>query len=106
MLLQEFFMSFQMEYNGSNKRDFYVVRFIEIPFERIDSYVCVPNSWVVIRRVTDKKVVVAYPNDEDPFDTRDRAKRKEKYKEDWRFYMAEIKYESGKLTFLDCVLFH
>ncbi|CAG9792504.1 unnamed protein product [Diatraea saccharalis] len=83
-----------MEYNGSNKKNFYVVRFIEIPFEGIDDYVCVPNSWVVIRRVTDKKVVIAYPNNEDPFDTRDRVKRKEKFDEEWRFYMAVVKYET------------
>lgn len=94
-----------MEYNGRNKKNFYVVRFIELPFEGIDRYVCVPNSWVIIRRVTDKKVVVAYPSDEDPFDTRDRAQRNERYSEGWAFYMAEIVYGSGKLKFLDCLLF-
>nr|ABK57044.1 hypothetical protein GIP_L1_00580 [Glyptapanteles indiensis] len=83
-----------MKRNGYNRREFYVVQFIEIPFEGIDDYVCVPYTWMVVRRALDQKAAVAYPKNENPFDTRDRVKRKERYDDEWRFYMAAVKYES------------
>lgn len=49
---------------------------------------------VIVRR--DQKASIAYPKDEDPFDTRDRVKRKEKYGDEWRYYVAAVKYESGE----------
>ncbi|CAD6243401.1 GSCOCT00013056001.2-RA-CDS [Cotesia congregata] len=87
-----------MTRKNDNKRAFYVVQFIELPFESIDDYVCVPNTWLIVRKATDDKVVVAYPKDEDPFDTRDRVKRKERYNDEWRFYLASIKYESNSYS--------
>nr|ABK57043.1 hypothetical protein GIP_L1_00570 [Glyptapanteles indiensis] len=83
-----------MKRSGNNRRAFSVVQFIELPFEGIDDYVCVPYTWMVVRRATDQKVAVAYPKGEDPFNTRDRVKRKERYDDEWRFYMAAVKYES------------
>nr|ACE75433.1 conserved hypothetical protein [Glyptapanteles indiensis] len=80
--------------NRNNKRLFYVVQFIELPFEGIDDYVCVPYSWLIKQRSSDRKVAVTYPNNEDPFDTRDRVKNEERPNDDWRLYMALIKYES------------
>lgn len=79
----------------ARKKPFYVVQFIELPFEGIDDYVCIPSSWLIVLRASDQKAVVAYPKDEDPFDTRERAEREERYNDDWRFYMAAVKYESG-----------
>ncbi|XP_045500889.1 uncharacterized protein LOC123698338 isoform X2 [Colias croceus] len=85
-----------MRRNSDNEPAFYVVHFIARPFEEIDDYVCVPCAWVVLRKAAnDKTVAVAYPKDEDPFDTRDRAKRKERYHDEWRFYLATIKHESN-----------
>ncbi len=78
------------------RRLFYVVQFIEVPFEGIDDYVCVPYSWLIKQKSSDQKVVVTYPHDEDPLDTRDRVKRVERPNDDWRFYTAYIKFESGK----------
>ncbi|CAD6243348.1 GSCOCT00013040001.2-RA-CDS [Cotesia congregata] len=83
-----------MKRHNNYKRAFYVVQFIELPFEGIDDYVCVPYTWLIVRKATDQKAVVAYPKDEDPFNTRDRVKRKERHNHEWRFYMAIVKYES------------
>lgn len=85
-----------MTRKSENERAFCVVQFIELPFEGIDDYVCVPNTWLIVRKATDQRAVVAYPKNEDPFDTRDRAERKERYNDEWRFYMASVKYESSE----------
>ncbi|CAH2096400.1 unnamed protein product [Euphydryas editha] len=77
-----------------SRRAFYVVQFLELPFEGIDDYVCVPNPWVKVRKATKNKSVVAYPQDEDPFVTRDRVKNEERCNDAWRYYMASIKYET------------
>ncbi|XP_045510684.1 uncharacterized protein LOC123705739 [Colias croceus] len=86
-----------MTRNRDNESAFYVVQFIELPFEGVDDYVCVPRAWIIksLGKATNDRAVVAYPNNEDPFDTRDRAKRKERINDEWRFYMATIKYESN-----------
>ncbi|CAH2096402.1 unnamed protein product [Euphydryas editha] len=76
-----------------SRRAFYVVQFLELPFEGIDDYVCVPNPWVKVRKATKNKSVVAYPQDENPFVTRDRVKNEERCNDAWRYYMASIKYE-------------
>ncbi len=89
-----------MKRSGNNRRAFSVVQFIELPFEGIDDYVCVPYTWLVVRKAIDQKVAVAYPKDEDPFNTRDRVKRKERYDNEWKFYMAAVKYESGELELM------
>lgn len=83
-----------MTLKSENERAFCVVQFIELPFEGIDDYVCVPNTWLIARKA--QRAVVAYPKDEEPFDTRDRAERKERYNDKWRFYMATVKYESSE----------
>ncbi|KAH0547180.1 uncharacterized protein LOC123269298 isoform X2 [Cotesia glomerata] len=83
-----------MKRHNNYRRAFYVVQFVELPFEGIDDYVCVPYMWLMFRKATDQKAVVAYPKDEDPFNTRDRVKRKERRNDEWRFYMAIVKYES------------
>ncbi|CAH0714961.1 unnamed protein product, partial [Brenthis ino] len=80
--------------HNNYRRAFCVVQFIELPFEGIDDYVCVPSTWLIVRKATDQKAVVAYPKDEDPFNTRDRVKRKERHNDEWSFYMAIVKYES------------
>ena len=84
--------------NKSSRRGFYVVQFMELPFEGINDYVCIPYTWMIKRRATDHKAIVAYPNDEDPFDTRDRVKRQERYSDEWRFYAVTVRYESGEFN--------
>ncbi|AEE09526.1 conserved hypothetical protein [Cotesia vestalis bracovirus] len=79
-----------------NRRAFYVVEFIELPFEGIDDYVCVPCTWMIVRKATEQNSVVAYPKREDPFVTRDRVKSKERCNNDWGFYVATVKYETGE----------
>ncbi|AEE09484.1 conserved hypothetical protein [Cotesia vestalis bracovirus] len=78
-----------------DEHEFYAIQFIELPFEGIDDYVCVPYTWLIMHQVTEQRAVVAYPKDEDPFDTRDRAKRKERYNDAWGFYMAAVKRGSN-----------
>ncbi|XP_038212640.1 uncharacterized protein LOC119832895 [Zerene cesonia] len=73
---------------------FYVVQFLELPYEGINNYVCVPHTWVIVGKVQDEKAVIAYPADEDPSLTRDRVKRKERCNDEWRYYMAYVKYRS------------
>ena len=85
-----------MKRNNKYRRAFYVVQFIELPFEGIDDYVCVPCTWLIRFNTIDQRAVVTYPKDEDPFNTRDRVKRKERYNDEWRFYIATVKYESGE----------
>ncbi|XP_074107536.1 uncharacterized protein LOC141532864 [Cotesia typhae] len=83
-----------MKRNNNSRRAFYIVQFIELSFEGIDDYVCVPCTWLIQFNTIDQRAVVTYPKDEDPFNTRDRVKRKERYNNEWRFYMATVKYES------------
>ncbi|OWR45208.1 hypothetical protein KGM_212001 [Danaus plexippus plexippus] len=84
-----------MKRHNNYRRAFSVVQFIELPFEGIDDYVCVPSAWLIVRKATDQKAIVAYPKDEDPFNTRDRVKRKERHNDKWSCYMAIVKYESN-----------
>ncbi|XP_022834895.1 uncharacterized protein LOC111362457 [Spodoptera litura] len=81
---------------------FCVVQFLELPFEAIDDYVCVPRTWLILTNLSKDKSVVAYPNKEDPFVTRERVKNKEKCNHDWKFYMSVVKYETN--TFEDAEL--
>lgn len=86
--------------NTNPRRLFYVVKFIELPFEKIDDYICVPKSWLILQTSSNQKVFIAYPNTEDRFDTRDRVKRKEEPNDKWGYYMATIEYESGKSSII------
>ncbi|XP_047503339.1 uncharacterized protein LOC125048616 isoform X2 [Pieris napi] len=83
-----------MTRESDNKREFYVIQFIELSIEGIDDYVCVPYTWLILSSETHDKVIVAYPNDEDPSDTRDRVKRKERRNDKWGCYIATIKHKS------------
>lgn len=88
-----------MANRNDNVSQFYVVHFIEKPFKGIDDYVCVPYTWVIMHNFAESIVIVAYPKDEDPSVTRERAKKKERYQslKDWcANYTAELKYQSSK----------
>ncbi|CAG4974747.1 unnamed protein product [Colias eurytheme] len=88
----------KMRMTNKNQRSFYVVQFIELPFDGIDDYVCVPYSWIIFQKSSSRKIaVVTYPNNEDPLETRERVRRKERPNDSWRFYMAYLKYESDDL---------
>ncbi|XP_047521854.1 uncharacterized protein LOC125060817 isoform X1 [Pieris napi] len=76
------------------RRSFYVIQFIELPFEGIDDYVCVPYSWITFIKSTNRNIVVNYPNNEDPLETKERVRRKERPNKSWKLYMAYLKYES------------
>ena len=95
---------------NSGEMAFYVVQFLELPYEGIDDYVCVPHTWVIIHRRQDGRSVIAYPEDKDPSVTRDRAKRKERCSNEWKFYVAAIKYQSSEFKLFQslfrCVLYH
>ncbi|XP_045500046.1 uncharacterized protein LOC123697546 [Colias croceus] len=80
---------------NDNEFEFYVVQFLELPFEGIDDYVCVPNTWIILRRTGNDRAVVAYPKEKNPALIKERVKRKERYCDTWRFYMAAIKYQSN-----------
>ncbi|KAH0533509.1 hypothetical protein KQX54_000044, partial [Cotesia glomerata] len=81
--------------SDNNRRAFYVVQFLEFPFKGIDDYVCVPSTWIIVRKAANEKSVIAYPKEEDPFVTRDRAKNKERCNNEWKFYIATVKYETN-----------
>ncbi|CAH0714942.1 unnamed protein product, partial [Brenthis ino] len=80
---------------NNDKLAFYVVQFLELPYEGIDDYVCVPYTWLIMRGGQDGKAVVTYPTGEDPSLTRDRVKRKEKCINEWSFFLAAVKYQSN-----------
>ncbi|XP_044591653.1 uncharacterized protein LOC123269844 isoform X1 [Cotesia glomerata] len=80
--------------NKDQRRLFYVVQFVQLPFEGIDDYVCVPYSWIIFQKSSNRKIVVTYPNNEDPLETRERVRRKERPNDSWRFYMVYLKYDS------------
>ncbi|CAG4953359.1 unnamed protein product [Colias eurytheme] len=82
---------------NDDKFKFYVVQFLELPFEGIDDYVCVPNTWIenIVRGTENDRAVVAYPKEKNPALIKERVKRKERYCDTWRFYMAVIKYQSN-----------
>ncbi|XP_045490773.1 uncharacterized protein LOC111000263 isoform X1 [Pieris rapae] len=87
-----------MTRESDNEPAFYVVQFLDEPFESIDEYVCVPCTWLIVPPLKSDRVVVAYPENEDPFFTRDRVKRKERCDNEWKFYMATVKHKSYSYT--------
>ncbi|XP_045500023.1 uncharacterized protein LOC123697524 [Colias croceus] len=74
--------------------EFYVVQFLDLPFEGIDDYVCVPNTWMISKRTVNNRAAVAYPEEKIAL-IEERVKRKEGYCNNWRFYSAVIKYQSN-----------
>ncbi|XP_047521870.1 uncharacterized protein LOC125060817 isoform X3 [Pieris napi] len=70
-----------------------VVQFLQPPHADIGDYSCVPHSWIRGRRATDRKSVVAYP-DESPSITKLRVMNGDEPSEKWEHYMAIIKLES------------
>lgn len=77
-----------------------VVQFLQLPYPDIDDYVCIPRSWIRVRRVTDKESIVAYP-DEPPSITKLRIMNCDESSEKWRLYMAIVKVETCEYFFLD-----
>nr|CCQ19222.1 BEN domain protein [Cotesia sesamiae Kitale bracovirus] len=70
-----------------------VVQFLQLPYPDIGDYSCVPHSWIRGRRATDRKSLVAYP-DEPLSITKMRIMNGDKPSEKWQLYMAIIKLES------------
>nr|QZB49157.1 BEN [Cotesia vestalis bracovirus] len=70
-----------------------VVQFLQLPYADIGDYSCVPHSWIRGRRATDRRSLVAYP-DEPPSITKMRIMNGDKPSEKWELYMAIIKLES------------
>ncbi|KAH0547116.1 hypothetical protein KQX54_017157 [Cotesia glomerata] len=69
-----------------------VVEFLQLPYANIDDYVCVPRSWIRVRKVTDIKSIVAYP-DELPSITKMRIMNCDEPSEKWKLYLAIVKVE-------------
>ncbi|KAJ8728323.1 hypothetical protein PYW08_016708 [Mythimna loreyi] len=67
-----------------------VIKFWKSSFKCIDEFVCIPSSWI-LRKGCDKKVLVAYPV-EHPKITERRVKQRQRLSEDWRGYVADVKY--------------
>ncbi|XP_072940545.1 uncharacterized protein [Epargyreus clarus] len=78
--------------NKDDKKLFSVVHFLS-PFKGIDEYVCVPSSWIVSRPF-DRRVIVSYPNDENPGQTKDRVRQENVPNKDWKMYIADIKHDT------------
>lgn len=70
-----------------------VIQFLQLPYADIGDYSCVPHSWIRGRRATDRKSLVAYP-DESPSITKLRIMNGDEPSEKWELYMAVIKHES------------
>ncbi|CAF4930823.1 unnamed protein product [Pieris macdunnoughi] len=70
-----------------------VVQFLQLPYADIGDYSCVPHSWIRGRRATDRKSLVAYP-DESPSITKLRVMNGDEPSEKWELYIAIIKLES------------
>ncbi|CAD6243599.1 GSCOCT00013084001.2-RA-CDS [Cotesia congregata] len=70
-----------------------VVQFLQLPHADIGDYSCVPHSWIRGRRATDRKSLIAYP-DESPSITKLRIMNGDEPSEKWKLYMAIIKFES------------
>lgn len=71
---------------------------MQLPYPDIDDYVCIPRSWIRVRRVTDKESIVAYP-DEPPSITKLRIMNCDEPSEKWRLYMAIVKVETCEYFF-------
>ncbi|XP_045491438.1 uncharacterized protein LOC123691197 isoform X2 [Colias croceus] len=69
-----------------------VVQFLQLPCADIGDYVCIPRSWIRVRRVTDRKSIVAYP-DEPPSITKMRIMNCEEPLDKWKLYIAIVKVE-------------
>lgn len=83
----------KMKVNVADKYPYVVVQFLQLPYPDIDDYVCIPRSWIRVRRVTDKESIVAYP-DEPPSITKLRIMNCDEPSEKWRLYMAIVKVET------------
>lgn len=77
------------------KFKYYVIQFLELPYKGINEHVCIPWTWIVLRRKMDRKVIVSYPV-ENPSDTVKRVKKRQRHLQDWRLYMSIEKYGTGK----------
>lgn len=87
---------------NDDERAFYVVQFKHLPFDGIDNYVVVRNTWLILSKPADKSMMgpmaaVTYPNTEDASITKESVKRKDKYNKEWDWYVAIVKYKSGEL---------
>ncbi|KAJ8718489.1 hypothetical protein PYW08_002726 [Mythimna loreyi] len=89
VFLVEFQRGFKME--QTKKFKYYVIQFLQLPYKGIDEYICVPWSWIVLRRKQDQRVIVSYPV-ENPSDTAKRVKKRQKRSYDWKLYMSDIIY--------------
>ncbi|VVC87652.1 unnamed protein product [Leptidea sinapis] len=83
-----------MKDNNPDEYPYVVVQFLQLPHAHIGDYSCVPYSWIRSRRATDRKIQVAYP-DEDPSITKMRIMNGDEPSQKWNLYMAIIKHESN-----------
>ncbi|AEE09554.1 conserved hypothetical protein [Cotesia vestalis bracovirus] len=82
-----------MKVNIADKYPYVVVQFLQLPYPDIDDYVCIPSSWIRVRRVTERESIVAYP-DETPSITKMRIMNCDESSEKWKLYLAIVKVET------------
>ncbi|CAH0678107.1 unnamed protein product [Spodoptera exigua] len=78
-----------IEFDESYK--FYVIQFLQQPFQNIDDLVCVPKTWIDDRK--SKGVYAAYPS-ERLSSTRSLVKSGLAYDKEWKFYLCAPKYKT------------
>ncbi|CAG4907286.1 unnamed protein product [Colias eurytheme] len=83
-----------MKANFVDRCPYVVVKFLHhLPCADIGDYVCIPRSWIRVRRVTDRKSIVAYP-DEPPSITKMRIMNCEEPLDKWKLYIAIVNREA------------
>lgn len=89
--------------SDNNSFKYCVIQFLELPFKGIDEYICIPSSWIRLRIEADQRAIVSYPV-ENTMETERRVKQMQRLSENWRIYMAVVKYDTGnvKKSFLYC----
>ncbi|CAD6243669.1 GSCOCT00013098001.2-RA-CDS [Cotesia congregata] len=81
-----------MKVNYADDYPYVVVEFLQLPYADIGDYVCIPRSWIRVHKATNRKSIVAYP-DELPSITKMRIMNCDEPSEKWELYLAIVKVE-------------
>lgn len=83
--------------DSSKDYNFYVVEFLDPPSKDLDRYVCIPDSWIVMRDAADQIVITKYPVEKQS-KTKKRVKKSEPCLDEWSIYVADVKYGTGEFN--------
>lgn len=83
---------------SGNEENYYVVELMD-PLLQMEKYVCVPDTWLVLRESKEMVDIAAvkYPT-EDPLVTKQRVEKREPYKDKWMIFVCNVKYATGELV--------